>query len=174
MTKTTKCAVVAAALALGAACGKGGGGDAATEDAGATPPAPSGATTPATGEVATYPDTIPQGGTKITRITFAVHQAADENSPTLTRIGPGTAINLKGSHSSWMLIEWPSGVGTMSPGWINLDLHDTTKVSDATPDAGVDAGKDAGVDAGKDAGVDAGKTDAGTRPTIKIKPPKPG
>ncbi len=51
---------------------------------------------------------------------FTVHQAADLNSPVLTRVGRGTLINVKATHSNWMLIEYPSGVAKMSPGWIDL------------------------------------------------------
>ena len=35
-----------------------------------------------------------------------------------------------------MLIEYPSGVGQLSPGWINLDIKDKVKVQDSAP-AGV-------------------------------------
>jgi hypothetical protein len=51
---------------------------------------------------------------------FTVHQAADLASPTLTRVGRGTFVNVKATYSNWMLIEYPSGVGQMSPGWIDL------------------------------------------------------
>jgi hypothetical protein len=167
-------------LALGAACGKkaddSGTSDTSTPPA---PPAPTGAT-PQAGEIARYPDEVPMGGTKKTLVSFTIYQAADQSSPVVSRIGPGTFINLKASHSSWMLIEYPSGVGQLSPGWINLDRHDSTKVQDSAPvDAGVvkDAAADTGApDAGKDAApADAGKTDGG-RGQIKIRPvvPKPG
>lgn len=93
----------------------------------------------------------------------------------LTRLAPGTLINLKGSHGNWMLIEWPSGVGQLSPGWIELRANDS-RVAEATPapttttTAVVDAGT-APVDAGTEP-VDAGTapSDAGVRGTIRIIP----
>jgi hypothetical protein len=185
MTKTTKCLVVVGALALGAACGKKAD-DSGTSDTATPPtgPVPTGGT-PQAGDIARYPDEIPMGGTKKTLVSFTIHQAADGNSPVVSRVGPGTFINLKASKSSWMLIEYPSGVGQLSPGWINLDRHDASKVQDAKDiDAGVakDAGApdtgapDAGAkDAGAPADAGAAKTDSG-RGTIKIRPvvPKPG
>jgi hypothetical protein len=172
MLRTTKGFALVAALVLCAACGKKADETTAT-DAGAAVPTPEAPTDAgaATGEVATYPNQIPQGGTKITRVSFQVRQAADPNSKLLTTLGPGTAINLKASFSSWMLIDWPSGVGQLSPGWINLDRNDASKVADAPPlDAGAAAVDAAVPDAA--APVDAGTDGRAVRPTIKIRPKK--
>jgi hypothetical protein len=93
-------------------------------------------------------------------------------------VGEGTIIQLKATLGQYLLIDWPSGPGTMSPGWIQVALRgnrpDPTVVGEVTEiDAGiVDAGiVDAGiVDAGKPV-VDAGKpvVDAGGRPKIQLK-----
>jgi hypothetical protein len=129
--------VLLAASLLCAGCGKkdGGTAPAGTDQAGgATPPtAPTGAA-PAAGEVASYPGQVQQGGTVKLLQPFTVHQAADVNSPTLTHVGVGQWINLKASYSNWMLIEWPSGVGQMSPGWIELrGISDPRVQASATP-----------------------------------------
>lgn len=83
------------------------------------PPAPTASAAP--GEVAHYPDEVPMGTVTVELLRdFAVHQAADLNSPVLTHVGRGVMINVKATHSNWMLIEYPSAVATMSPGWIDL------------------------------------------------------
>ncbi len=123
MTIKTTLSVLLAASLLCAGCGKKDEGAApAGTDQGATPPTPAATTptAPAAGEVATYPGQVQQGGTVKLLQPFTVHQAADINSPTLSHVGVGQWINLKASYSNWMLIEWPSGVGQMSPGWIEL------------------------------------------------------
>lgn len=85
------------------------------------PPPPTAAPKPGPGEVARYPDEVPMGTVTVELLReFVVHQAADLNSPTLTRVGRGVLINVKATHSNWMLIEYPSAVATMSPGWIDL------------------------------------------------------
>ena len=170
-TKTARYSIPLLAFALGAACGKKADDDAAADagDAGAAPVvATDGGSA---GGVASYPNQVPQSGTKLTKVPFTIHQAADGNSPIVARIGPNTLINLKASFSSWMLIEYPSGVGQLSPGWINLDIKDRVKVDDAPPpDAGA---KDAAAEAAApDAGADAAKGDGGRVPVVKIRPKK--
>lgn len=145
----------------------------------ATPP-------PATDDVKHYPEEIPASGTFVTKKSFTVYDAADLNSKELGHLAPGTLINLKATYSNWMLVEWPSGIGELSPGWIPVKVHDTTiqetkeKIDAGKPvDAGaptVDAGKpvvDAGtpppVDAGKPVPVDAGK---GRVPVLHVPAPK--
>ena len=64
---------------------------------------------------------------------FTVHQAADAASPVLsTRRHGDERPDLKGSFSNWMLIEYPSGVGQLSPGWIELrSVNDPRVTQDA-------------------------------------------
>lgn len=74
-----------------------------------------------TSAVASYPDQVPMGHATIELLQpFTVHQAADHTSPEIAQVGRGTLINVKATHSSWMLIEYPSGVGQLSPGWVDL------------------------------------------------------
>lgn len=85
------------------------------------PPPPQPTATANPNEVARYPDEVPMGSATVELLRdFAVHQAADFNSPTLTHVGKGVMINVKATHSDWMLIEYPSAVATMSLGWIAL------------------------------------------------------
>jgi hypothetical protein len=170
-TKSVRYLILVAAFAIGAACGKKADDEAAADAGDAAAPVAE-VDAGATSEIASYPTQIPQSGTKLTKVPFTIHKAADASSPVVARVGPNTLINLKASFSSWMLIEYPSGVGQLSPGWINLDIKDRTKVADSAP---IDAGKDAAVDAAPEAAapVDAAANDARTiRPIIKIKPKK--
>lgn len=169
--KTTLPAGIAISLLLlGGGCKKGDASSTAAPDqSGATaigvaPPT----TAPQTGVVvATYPDTVPQSGTKQLLQPFTVYQAADATSPVLTRVSTGQWINLKGSRANWMLIEWPSGVGQMSPGWIESRATDS-RLSQTPPPAPTDAGAPPPaptvVDAGKP--VDA----AAPAPTLAPRP----
>jgi hypothetical protein len=84
-------------------------------------PAPSHAAPADTSTVASYPDEVPLGTVTVEVLQeFAVHQAADLNSPVIAHVGHGEYINAKATHSSWMRIEYPSGVGQLSPGWVDL------------------------------------------------------
>jgi hypothetical protein len=161
--KIAMCGLLAAALVFGTACKKGDapGGAASTE---APPPsAPAPAPAPAAGEVATYPNQIPQGGTVVLKVPFTVHQAADPASPVLSNLGVGTFVDLKASFSNWMLVNWPSGVGQLSPGWIQLPNIGDSRVTVHQKDAGVAASASA------PATVSAAPSTG--RPVIKI-PPK--
>ena len=178
--KTTLMVMMAASLALNiAACKKNDAGENASPDnSGNTigTPAPTGAA-PAAGEVASYPTQVNMGSTtKQTLQSFTVKQAADNNSATIGHVSVGTWINIKASYSNWYLIEFPTGVGQLSPGWIELrgGVSDPRLNQNTTPapTATATATATAIVDAGAAPVVDAGaRTDAGTRrPGIVIKP----
>lgn len=129
------------------------------------------------GEVASYPTQTPAGGTVRLLRSFQVYQAADPASKLLGGLAAGTLVDLKASFSNWMLIMWPSGVGQLSPGWIQLPNINDSSVTVVQRDAGVPV-VDAGVpvvDAGVpvvDAGVpvaDAGRPARdGGRPLLRI------
>lgn len=176
--KTTLPAMMALSLLLCAGCKKDEPAPSPnTDQSSNTIGAPSATASAAAGAVASYPDMVPQSGTKQLLQPFTVYQAADTSSAVLSHVSVGQWINLKGSHGNWMLIEWPSGVGQMSPGWIELRGGVNDNRLSQTPPAAVDAGAPPPVDAGapKDAGaapVDAGApvtVDAGRR-GIVIKP----
>jgi hypothetical protein len=182
--KTTLMVMMAASLALNiAACKKNDASENASPDStgnaiGTPTPTPA---APAAGEVASYPTQVNMGSTtRQTLQSFTVKQAADNNSATIGHVSVGTWINIKASYSNWYLIEFPTGVGQLSPGWIELrgGVNDprlnqnTTPAATSTvapPAAVVDAGTTpAPVDAGVPV-VDAG---ARPRPGIVIKPRK--
>jgi hypothetical protein len=159
--KTTLPLMMAIPLLLLAGCKKGETAPTANPDeSGASAIGAAPTSTAAAGAVASYSDMVPQSGTKQLLQDFVVYQAADTSSAILSRVSRGQWINLKGSHANWMLIEWPSGVGQVSPGWIELrgGVNDTRLAQSPPVDAGkpVDAGT---VDAG--APVDAGAKDGG-------------
>lgn len=117
--------LTSAALLVGAGCKKKQ--EQSTESTAAPPPPPppppppTATATAPSNEVATYPDEVPMGSVTVELLQeFTVRQAADATSPILTRVGRGTFINIKSTHSNWMKIEYPSGVGQLSPGWIDL------------------------------------------------------
>ncbi len=85
------------------------------------PPAPPPTASANTNEVQRYQDEVSLGTVTVELLRdFAVHQAADLSSPIITHVGRGVNINLKATHSNWMLIEYPSAPATMSPGWIDM------------------------------------------------------
>ncbi len=160
-----------AAVVAAVGCGNKKGDEATATTSTAAPATPPPATpapgTTGTNGTATYPNMTPEGGTKSTLVPFTVHQAATNDSPVLSHIGVGTWINLKASYSNWMLIEWPSGVGQVSPGWIELRTNDA-RVTDH-PDAGVPVVPDAGVAVVPD----AGRTPIVLKPQITLPTAKP-
>jgi hypothetical protein len=93
-----------------------------------------------------YDDEVPQGGTVRLKVPFKAYQAADITSKELASLAIGTFVNLKASHSNWMLIEYPSGIAELSLGWIQLkNRYDKTAVEDAQapPDSALSRPKDA-------------------------------
>ncbi len=189
-TKTTLMVMMAAALALNvAACKKNDPTENANPDSSGDTigtPAPN-AAAPAAGEVASYPTQVNMGSTtRQTLQQFTVKQAADSTSATIGHVSVGTWINIKASYSNWFLIEFPTGVGQLSPGWIELrgGVSDPRLNQNATPKPMVTAPATVVppvvVDAGTppvvvDAGAPPPVADAGTirtRPGIVIKPRK--
>lgn len=121
--KTTLTLMMAASLAINvAACHKTDAtGGVATDSSGATVGTAAAPAAPAAGEVASYPTQVNMGSiTRQTLQSFTVKQGADNNSATIGHVSVGTWINIKASYSNWFLIEFPTGVGQLSPGWIEL------------------------------------------------------
>jgi hypothetical protein len=80
---------------------------------------------------------------------------ADETTDHIATLSYGTLVNRKARMGNWMLIDWPSGVGELSPGWV-LNRQIAKKVEQvkaedvAKQDAGaivVEAPKEQKVDA---------------------------
>jgi hypothetical protein len=143
---------------------------------------------PAAGEeeVTRYPGKeTPMGGTVKLKIRFKAYQAADLNSKERAHLAPGTFVNLKASFSNWMLVEYPSGIGELSLGWIQLRSATDNTAVDTTvkpPDASIvvtnpDAAPTATPivpDASTTATPDAATPDGGgRRPIPKLRIPAP-
>jgi hypothetical protein len=126
----------------------------------APPPAPTGPTIAVSAaapssDVVSYPEQVTQSGTVKLAQQVKVHQAADTTSTMLTRLGPGTVVEKKASYGEWLLVNWPSGVGETSPGWVQSSYL----VVPVITDGGVPLPSDGGVfppDAGQL--TDAGRT----------------
>ncbi len=111
----------------------------------ASPPAPTpeAPTLPAKtspgADVASYPQQLTQSGTVKLTQPIKVYQAADASSTLVTRLGVGTVLEKKASYGDWLLVNWPSGVGEVSPGWVQASL-----IAQAHVDAGVPPPQDGG------------------------------
>jgi hypothetical protein len=122
-------------------------------------------------DVASYPEQVTQSGTVKLSQHIKVHQAADANSTLVTRLGPGTVVEKKASYGDWVLVNWPSGVGQLSPGWVQAPY-----LAPVFVDAGIPPAPDGG--SGPDAGPlsDAGRPSIippPTRPTVSPTTPTP-
>jgi hypothetical protein len=172
--KTTLTLMMVASLAINVvACKKADPAGTAPDSSGATIGTPPVAAAPAPGDVTSYPGQVNMGSiTRQTLQSFTVKQSADNNSATIGHVSVGTWINIKASYSNWFLIEFPTGVGQLSPGWIELrgGVSDprlgtspapTTTATTTAPPVVVDAG------APPPPAVDAGTR---VRPGIVIKP----
>jgi len=85
------------------------------EPAPADPAAPA---APTGKEVTRYPNETPIGNATVRAVVpFNVYRSADLTSERLGGIAPGTFVNVMATYSNWILVEWPSGVGELSPGW---------------------------------------------------------
>lgn len=172
--KTTLTLMMAASLAINvAACKKSDPtGGTAPDNSGAVGTTPA-TDTPAAGAVVTYPNQVNMGSiTRQTLQSFTVKSAADNNAATIGHVSVGTWINIKASYSNWFMIEFPTGVGQLSPGWIELrgGVSDPRLAVNPTPSAVVTAVVPpvaVVVDAGAPPPVDAG---ARGRPGIVLKP----
>ena len=73
--------------------------------------------------VVTYPDMVDQSGTYRLLKNFVVFRDADGASERITGLARGTLINAKATHRGFLLVDWPSGPGELSPGWIRARLN---------------------------------------------------
>jgi hypothetical protein len=174
--KTTLTVMMAASLAINVAACKKTDPTASPDNSGTTIGTPPPAAAPAAGEVASYPTQVNMGSTtRQTLQSFTVKQAADGNSATIGHVSVGTWINIKASYSNWFLIEFPTGVGQLSPGWIELrgGVSDPRLNQNPTPTPTTVATTVVPPTTVVDAGAPPPVVDAGggrVRPGIVIKP----
>lgn len=103
--------------------------------------APAPAPTPTESAAPAPADTVKRYGDKETeakgtvRVTVAnakVYNEADATTDYTTTLAKGTYVNKKATYGNWLLVDYPSGVGELSPGWI-LRRMVTTQVVKADP-----------------------------------------
>ncbi len=86
-------------------------------------------------EVKRYDDEQKESGTvRVAVDRVRVHVDADPSSKLLTTLNKGTLVNRLARKGNFLLIEYPSGVGQLSPGWV-LAVQASTKVEKVDPDA---------------------------------------
>jgi len=92
-----------------------------TASAAPAPSASASAAAAAATEVKRYGDEErPESGTvKVKVDTLDVYPEADESTEKLTTLSKNTAVNLKARYGEFYLIEYPSGPGELSLGWIS-------------------------------------------------------
>jgi hypothetical protein len=104
--------------------------------------------------------------------TAKVFREADTGSEAMISLASGTLVNRKARMGGFTLIEYPSGVGDLSPGWIETRFIDQ-RVVKVTLDAGkliVDAGTKPKVDAASPA---PSQTAVTPPPVPEAAPPPP-
>lgn len=105
----------------------------------------------------------PASGTVTALKSLDIHEKPDETSKNIGGISPGTWVNLLGVKQNWLCIDYPTGPGKLSPGWV---LASYTKRKEVVKDAGVEAAvPEAGVtpEAGAAATPEAGVADSGSK-----------
>jgi hypothetical protein len=68
-----------------------------------------------------YSDEGPESGTVFVKKPIIIRAKADNESAIVGRAGPGTAVNKKARHGAFYLVDFPSGPGQMTPGWLDQD-----------------------------------------------------
>jgi hypothetical protein len=114
-------------------------------------------------EVKRYADKeIVESGTVRVKVANAkVYREADATTESIATLGRLTLVNRKARFSNFVLIEYPSGVGELSPGWIEKTMLEEKVVTV----------KDAG--AAKPDGAAASPPDSGPPPVVATTPPPP-
>ncbi len=98
-------------------------------------PPPSASAAPApTDTVTRYGDkeTEASGTVRVTVANSKVYKEADATTDSITTLATGTYVNKKATYGNWTLVDYPSGVGELSPGWI-LSRELTAQVVKADP-----------------------------------------
>jgi hypothetical protein len=86
-------------------------------------------------KVKRYPDKeMEESGTvRVIVHHLKVYEDTDESGDHIATLSYGTLVNRKARVGNWMLIDWPSGVGELSPGWV-LNRQIATKVEKVNPE----------------------------------------
>lgn len=107
----------------------------AVASAPAPAPSPSASAAPAPNDTVTRygnKETVASGTVRVTIANAKVYKEADATTDPITTLARGTYVNKKAAYGSWLLVDYPSGVGKLSPGWI-LSREVTAQVVKANP-----------------------------------------
>jgi hypothetical protein len=172
--KLTTAASAALVLAALLACKKKKAPPPAVSVAASAPapaPTPSASAAPAPADtVKRYGDkeTEAKGTVRVTVANAKVYKEADATTDSVTTLAKGTYVNKKALYGNWLLVDYPSGVGELSPGWI-LRRMVTVQVVQADPaelkKQQEEAAKKAAEEAAKKAAEAAKTADAGAKAT---------
>ena len=115
-------------------------------------------------EVKHYADKeVTESGTVRVKVANSkVFREADVTTEAIATLSKGTLVNRKARYTTFVLIEYPSGVGELSPGWVQQTALEEKAITVA-PDAVKK----------QDAGAVAAKPDAGTAPVASTAPTTP-
>lgn len=84
-------------------------------------------------EVKRYPNETPVGNATVRAVVpFNVYREADLQSEKLAGIAQGTFVNVRSTYQNWILVDYPSGVGEMSPGWAPIPNINDRRLALAT------------------------------------------
>ncbi len=98
-------------------------------------PAPSASAAPAPADtIKRYGDkeTVASGTVRVTIANAKVYKEADATTDPITTLAKGTYVNKKAAYGTWLLVDYPSGVGELSPGWLEKRMV-TVQVVQADP-----------------------------------------
>ena len=123
-------------------------------------------------EVKRYDDEKKESGTvRVAVHNLKVFKEADTTTELLATLNRGTLVNRLARRGNFLLIEYPSGVGKLSPGWVQA-VQVSKKVEKVDPDA-VKNQADAGTIVKKPTVPDAGKVAPKTPDAGKPAPKTP-
>jgi len=114
-------AAASAAVAQAAAAASAAQAAAAVASASAAPIASAAPAAPALGDVKRFPDKekAASGSTKVLLAESKVYDEPDATKPSVASLPKDLAVTrLAALGADWVLVEFPSGVGKVSPGWV--------------------------------------------------------
>ncbi len=75
-----------------------------------------------------------KGTVKVTVFSAKIYKEADDTTDHIATLSRGTLVNRKARMGNWVLIDYPSGVGVLSPAWI-FSKHLSTIIEKVDVDA---------------------------------------
>ncbi|MCC6214591.1 MAG: hypothetical protein IT376_06965 [Polyangiaceae bacterium] len=86
-------------------------------------------------------ETVESGTVRVAIDQLRVYKEADAATPHIATLSKGTFVNRKARYGNFLLIEYPSAPGTLSPGWIQASFaSDKVEKIDPKDVANQDAG----------------------------------